>query len=336
MESVQIKPKRRRFSKILIVFTILIQLIIVGATGLLLVTRGPFVNIRTYLIGTSMTTGSHQYIAKMLFTPAQIQAIIGKDNAVAPDQIISNIKPANYDSSDIKLSEFKANDGAYYAYLLEIKSPLRVKVAMTSTVGKVGQFTSQMARDHDAVAAINGGGFSGLGNATGTGAEPSDFIISGGKVIWKEQALNESAKKNVIALDKNGILIVGQHSLKELTALNVLEGVTFNRNTPLITNGKGTYKNAGDTDFDGQQPRTAIGQKQDGTILMLVMDGRRLNMLGATLYDIQKIMLDNGAVTAVNLDGGASSTLFYNGDVYNNPCGAFGERTVSSSFYVSQ
>ena len=69
----------------------------------------------------------------------------------------------------------------------------------------------------------------------------------------------------------------------------------------------------------GLNPRTAIGQRKDGCILMLVIDGRQVHSYGATYRDVQDVMLEYGAVNALNLDGGSSTTMWYNG-AYVNSC----------------
>ncbi len=81
-------------------------------------------------------------------------------------------------------------------------------------------------------------------------------------------------------------------------------------------------------------PRTAIGQREDGAILMLVIDGRQASSLGATLKDVQDIMLQYDAYTATNLDGGSSTTMYHEGEVINNPANSLGERSVPSILYV--
>ncbi len=82
-------------------------------------------------------------------------------------------------------------------------------------------------------------------------------------------------------------------------------------------------------------PRTAMGQRKDGTILLLVIDGRQPGYsLGATLIDVQNILYEQGAYVAANLDGGSSSTLFYNGKVVNKPCDMLGERMIPTAFIV--
>lgn len=163
---------------------------------------------------------------------------------------------------------------------------------MTKYLGKMGQKTSEMAEEHDAVAAINGGAFvdkSSDGTTyAGTGAVPGGFVISGGKVIYPKNTLENGHVENVIAFTKGGQLIVGDHTLEELQKLNVQEAMCFRRPN-IIINGVAQIK---DKTADGLNPRTAVGQKEDGTVIFLVIDGRKITAPGASLYDVQQIMLD--------------------------------------------
>jgi exopolysaccharide biosynthesis protein len=69
----------------------------------------------------------------------------------------------------------------------------------------------------------------------------------------------------------------------------------------------------------GRAPRTAIGLKQDGTVLVLVVDGRSTNSKGLTLQELATYFLRLGARDAVNLDGGGSSVMVINGEIVNKP-----------------
>ena len=113
----------------------------------------------------------------------------------------------------------------------------------------------------------------------------------------------------------------------------------MNKNVPRLRmvagpngSGKSTIK-SGDGGW-GIAPRTAIGQRKDGAILMLVIDGRQTRSVGATLKDVQNTMLQYGAVNATNLDGGSSASMYYEGEVINNPSDPLGERSVPSAIYV--
>jgi exopolysaccharide biosynthesis protein len=331
------RRRRRKFSKFLIVLTAVIQLAFSVLICRALLVNGPFGNTRKFIIGTAMSTFTHQYIATMLFSQKQIDQVLNSANSEkAGTQDLTKIQKGNYDSSEITLMKINSQNGSFQGYLMEVANPLRVKVAYTRFLGKVGETTSQMAADNNALAAINGGGFIESESWTGTGALPTNYLISGGKLIWKAPGYKETTKRSlpvVIALDNTGTLIVGKYTLSILQEMNVQYAVTMSGYEPLVVNGTGTYKDDGGK---GYQPRTVIGQKADKTILLLVLDGRTIGMKGATLLDAQKIMLDHGAVTAANLDGGNSTTMYYNGEVKNHPSGDYGERTVATAFYVEK
>lgn len=324
--------KRRRFKATVILFTILMQFITAAFISCLLIFYGPFGTIRKFIVETAMSTYTHQYLAKMFLSDSEINNILkGEGSTKAEKQQIANISVNSAPSRSIE--QYEINGTHYHGYLLLISDPFRVKVGYTKNLSKVGENTSDIAKDHNAAAAINGGGFSGGASWTGTGAIPTDFLFSGGNLVWKQTGLSDSSLHNVIAFNNEGKLIVGDHSVNDLEKLGVTEAVTMPGYQPLIVNGKDT--NMGKSDY-GMNPRTAIGQRPDGSVLMLVLDGRRIDLLGATLSDVQRIMLSKGACTAAALDGGASTTMYYNGGVINNPCGSLGERTVADAFYVEK
>ena len=221
---------------------------------------------------------------------------------------------------------------------------MRVKVGMTKYVGKVGEFTSTIAERFSAVAAINGGGFQGGANWSDSAQNPTNFVMHNGKVIWQDKSWDDDVTVNVIALDNRGILVVGTHSINELKKLNVSEAVTLPKNSqndfkPLIVNGEGKFSKGGS---ESRAPRTAIAQLKDSSILLIALDGRQVGQLGATYYEMQQLIFEefstsaNPVETATILDGGGSTTMYYNGEVINHPSSSFGERTVATAFYVEK
>ena len=83
----------------------------------------------------------------------------------------------------------------------------------------------------------------------------------------------------------------------------------------------------------GINPRTAIGQRADGAVLMLVIDGRQMHSVGCSFGDVRDVMIDFGAVNACNLDGGSSTVMYYNGEYVNSPSSASGtSRTLPNAF----
>lgn len=318
--------KKVRSIKKILAFIIYV-IFFMAVTSPFYILYGPFDNVKKTLIG--MVLGSrHKYLAEKFLSKDSIEKISGieKNNTSMADEDINKVDVKYKNNKEI--TRYDINTTKFDAYLLEIKDPTRVKVACTKYLGKNGQKTSEMAKERKAVAAINGGSFVDV-NYAGVGSTPGGFVISGGEVKYKD--CDEDTQSNVIAFTKKGKLIVGDHSINSLKALDVSEAVCFIGPT-LIINGEKQIK---DPQCDGANPRTAVGQKEDGTVLFLVADGRKnLVKVGASLYDLQEILFKHGACNAGRLDGGYSTTMYYDGEVINSPNEWDGERTVPTALYV--
>ncbi|MBU3192234.1 phosphodiester glycosidase family protein [Clostridium bowmanii] len=316
------------------IFYLIFGLIFTGVTAPLIIFHGPFTNVKKTIVDASMTTLTHQWIAKSFLSDAEIQKIRSEDIIQILKQGNNNlIKFSN--THDNSIERYNISNGMKFTgHLLIIKDPTRVKVGYSNKLGKQGELTSQIAQDNSAVAAINAGGFSDSSSTntkwTGTGGKPNGIIMSNGNVKFND--ITDPNKKNdVTAITKNAQLLVGPHSLNDLKELSVTDAVSFG--PALVVDGKGTIS-SGDGGW-GIAPRTAIGQRTDGAIILLAIDGRSTKSLGASLKDVQNIMLKYGAYNASNLDGGSSTTMYNNGSVINNPCNALGERAVPSAFIVN-
>jgi exopolysaccharide biosynthesis protein len=327
-----LKPKKK--SKLAILLVFIMQLFTASLVSCLLIYYGPFSNLRRTLVGTAMSTYKHQYIAKMFLSDAKIAEILSTDSGDSENavQTMSNVNVQNYNDSNIE--QYDISGTKFKGYLLVIKNPLRVKVGYTKNLGEQGETTSDIAKDHNAIAAINGGGFTDKSDNgklwAGTGAYPTGFVFSNGKIAYQDKDIKSDVKLDTVALDTQGKLIIGKHSINDLKTLKVSEAITFG--PVLLVDGNPAFSGDGG---QGITARTAIGQRKDGAILLLVLDGRRLNMPGATLHDLQKIMKDYNAYNAVNLDGGSSTTMYYKGKVINSPCDPLGERSIATALYVT-
>lgn len=334
------KKTKKRFSWKTLICFVIFEFVFTAVTGVLIVFYGPFQNVKRTIVGTAMQTYTHQYIAKAFLSDEKIKEILNTGSSVgisnntaeassgSENQNLNEIKIQN--KHDSKIERYDINGKKFDAYILEIKDPTRVKVGYTKKIGKEGQRTSQIAKENGAIAAINGGGFtdkSADGKLwAGTGAYPTGIVMSNGKTVYND-ITDSNAAFSVMALTKSGYLLVGNHSVNDLKKQGVVEALSFG--PPLIINGK-PQKNL----EPGINPRTAIGQKQDGTIIMLAIDGRQGLKVGASLAEVQQIMLEHGAWNAINLDGGSSTTMYYDGDLINSPCDPLGERTVATAVYV--
>ena len=315
--------RMKKLFKSLIFKFILITILFFIITSPIVVLFGPFGNIKRAVVGAIMRSRHPQYIT-WLFNSEQLNQILGTVKSTEQQKLF-NFKV----KTDSTLTLHKIETQRFVGYLLEIPNPKRVQVCTAADINEKGDTTSNIARNAGAVAAINGGGFYDP-NGTGTGRLPYGFILHEGKYLLGEQ-VDESEKVDFIGMTKGGNLIAGMYNKKELSELGAIEGLSFG--PPLIINGEKVIK-SGDGGW-GISPRSAIGQKKDGTVLFLVIDGRQPGYsIGATLVDVQNIMYEQGAYIAANLDGGSSTTLYYNGNVINKPADLLGERMIPTAFVV--
>ena len=302
---------------------IIVTLVIYAATNPIIVLFGPFGNLKRAVVGAIMRSRHPQYIT-WLYNQEELNEILGVVKTTEQTQVLS-FKPR----TDSTLSLQKIETTRFVGYLLEIPNPQRIQVATAEDIQEKGDTTSRIAKKNNAVAAINGGGFYDP-NGTGTGRLPYGFIIHEGKYLLGQQ-VDDKERVDFVGMTRSGNLIAGNYNKKELHDLGVTEGLTFG--PPLIMNGKKVIR-SGDGGW-GISPRSAIGQKKDGTMMFLVIDGRQPGYsIGATLVDVQNIMYEKGAYIAANLDGGSSTTLYYNGNVVNKPADLLGERMIPTAFIV--
>ncbi|RUS46749.1 phosphodiester glycosidase family protein [Cohnella sp. AR92] len=235
----------------------------------------------------------------------------------------------NNANEPVPLTQIEPVDGdGYHGYLLTVSDPKKVRLGVTSTKGK-GEKVTSMVKRTGAIAGVNAGGFADP-NWKGNGFQPIGLVISQGKVFYRDIGMDQNTQ--IVGIDKDGKMIAGRYTINELLKLGISEAVSFAPR--IIVNGKGQIKNH--KDGWGIAPRTVMGQKEDGSILFLVIDGRQLGYsVGADLYDAQQIMLDHGAVIAANLDGGSSTVLVTEGgEIVNKPSSTHGERYLPTAWLV--
>ena len=310
------------FSKTWVKF-ILLVFIFTAVTSPFVVLFGPFSNLKRTVVGAILQSRHPQYVT-WLFSPDELKHILGSVGTVK-SQDLFKFKAKEDDS----LTLHKIESSRYVGFILEIPDPRRIQVATAQNIEEKGDTTSNIAKANGAVAAINAGGFYDP-NGTGTGRLPYGFILCDGDyILGKDVGPDEDV--DFVGFSKSGNLIAGNYNKTQLKEMGAVEGITFG--PPLIVDGKKMITE-GDGGW-GVGPRTAIGQKKDGTVLFLVVDGRQPGYsLGATLRDVQDILYEQGCYIAANLDGGSSSTLFYNGSVVNKPADLLGERMIPTTFIV--
>ncbi len=215
----------------------------------------------------------------------------------------------------------------YNGKLMIVSDPRRVFVGVPDSYGEgsSGLTVASMIRKYGCIAGTNAGGFYDP-NGRGTGGIPEGIVIYEGKLLWG----NPAAGYNLAGIDGDGILHVGVMTAQHALDIGVQYAASYG--PALVINGQaaaGSYSLGG-----GLNPRTAIGQRADGAMMLLVINGRSLDSLGATLDDLVEIFLDHGAVNATNLDGGSSSIMIQNGEYLTSSAYIFGERVVATAILV--
>ena len=210
--------------------------------------------------------------------------------------------------------------------MMIVYDPSRLSVSAKYPWGKTGQTLDKFVENAGAVAGINGGLYEEAGN---TGGMPYGVVISNGEILRNKP--REQKGLVLVGLTEEGILIVenlsgfSEAQVEELAERKkIRDAVCFqeessdknNHFVQLIINGEKREMNGMGS---GLNPRTAVGQRADGALLLLVTDGRGASgHIGASASDLIEVMEEYGAVNAANLDGGSSSCMYYNGEYLMN------------------
>lgn len=286
---------------------------------------GPFDWIRDTWVTSAMTTLSHQWMATSLFSKEAISTIMKKHSIVLPNETTDqSLITVNKDAEN-KCELININKSQFRGYLLKIYNPEKVRLVACSNLGERGEKLDEMVNSYKAIAAINGSGFMDTSGHT-KGGVPTGLIMSDKNIYYSDH----DYYNNIVGLTYDGKLALGVYSKEELLKSNVRDAVSFD--PILIINGKPTKIN-GNGGW-GIAPRTAIGQTKDGVLMFLVIDGRQLSSVGATVKDVQDIFIEYGAINAANLDGGSSSIMMYNGKTVNFPPSSKTGRYLPSAFIV--
>ena len=180
-------------------------------------------------------------------------------------------------------------------------------------------------------AAINAGAFNDDGTASSyVGSTPLGLVMSNGNCVWTSG--KQPGLEGFAGFNEDNILVVSKTNLSQSEAenLKIRDGCCFG--PVLIVNGEvnlEAYNNK-----SGFNPRTAIGQRADGAVIFVCIDGRQAGSLGGTYADIINIMQEYGAVNACNMDGGSSSVMMYR-DTYGK-LGTAGETVMVNNYSLLQ
>ncbi|WP_068962532.1 phosphodiester glycosidase family protein [Desulfosporosinus sp. BG] len=287
---------------------------------------GPFQALKIVAVG-SVYTSRHPQVVQAFLSQDEITKIMNSNDTqnVNISQAIARTNVIADASSGITIEDIQGP--SFKGKVMLVKDPKRVKLAVTKEIGVTGERVSDLVKDMNAFAGINAGGFYDP-NGKGNGAFPDGLTVHDGKLVHNN--VNDQTV-NIVGFNDEGKLVLGDMTASQLEANHIQEAVSFGPN--LIVDGKPMI--SGDGGW-GIAPRTGIGQMADGTVIFVVIDGRQPTWsIGATLRDLMHVFDDYHAINAVNLDGGSSSELVYNGKVANKLWDIFGERYIPTAFVVT-
>lgn len=316
----------------LILITLVVVLMINVVVMIYMFCNGPSTAARDLFVTTMLETGQLKFVVSWFLDEKQIQEAIANNSLVELDaELDTNLITVENAAGELAVMEEleqqavsieEISGRTFFAKMMLIKDPSKVKVGTTYPWGAYGKELGEIVEQYDALAGVNGGLYQSAGN---TGGYPCGIVVSEGEIQY-----NSCSGVNglfLVGFNEDNILLI-----KDLRGMNnaqveqlvqeerVRDAVVFqeensdanNHFVPLLINGEARLA---DGLGSGANPRTAIGQRADGTVLLLVTDGRGTSgHLGATATDLIQIMQEYGAVNAANIDGGSSSSMYYDGN----------------------
>lgn len=299
---------------LLVLGTVLGAFIITIITACVMITHGPSESLKNMLVISAEQASATKWVPYLFLSKNSVREIMKASKTISTDIV----KAEDYNKSaagdewagsdnGVKLEFLK--ESKFKAYLCLIKDPKRVKIGVSSENfegATVGKSIFDIVKKYNCLAAINGGEFSDIGG-NGSGAAPMGLTYSFGKCVW-----NDGLRRTFMGFDKNDRLVCRNSITKaEADKLGIRDAVSFQTGNVLISqNGDDIKLYYGDSNT-GTAQRTAIGQRADGAVILLVTDGRSADSIGATRNDIIDIMVKYKAVNAGMLDGGSSAMLYY-------------------------
>ena len=233
------------------------------------------------------------------------QVIIQKNNAMTAN----NDEWANYPDG-IRIERYAGD--TYNAHIMIVRDPSTVYMGTSTTSYSTAipgkRITEMMESEPNAIAAVNAGAFFDDGtSSSAVGSHPLGLVIADSKCVWSSG--QQPGLQGFAGFNEDNILVVSKKNLSKSEAadLNIRDGCCFG--PVLIMDGETNMEAYNNN--SGLNPRTAIGQRADGAVIFVCIDGRQAGSFGGTYADIINIMVEYGAVNACNMDGGSSSVMMY-------------------------
>lgn len=348
-------PKKKKIGKLIwrIVrrfFLLLFTLVLLLVAGLAMlcnqIFNGPSETARDVLTMSLLEASATKWVPALF---------IGEDTVKEIQSSIDSTLPADVSNSSQIVIQSGLVDGAgnsewkdhpdgiriesvkgdtFTAHVMIVRDPSAVFVGTSLSEGQKfatslpGKPINIAMAEKGVIAAVNGGAF--LDNGTSSpivGSVPKGLVLSEGKVVWND---GRSYNGFVGITEDNILLVANTMTAARAQELKIRDGCCFG---PVLLMD-GVINETAYNQNSGYNPRTAIGQRADGAIILLCIDGRQLGSMGGTYRDIINIMVEYGAVNACNLDGGSSTVMFYKDDY--GKYGTDGELVMINSYSLLQ
>ena len=305
---------------LLVLFTLILLLILAAYSICNLIFNGPSPAARDVLTMSMRESSGMKWFPAIFIGEEAVKDIQASVSATLPDDVSNSSQIVIQDgSNNVTTEEWKDYpDGirienvygdTYNAYVMLIRDPGAVYMATSSdpfSLEVPGTRIHQQILTEGAIAAINAGAFFDNGTSSPmVGSVPEGLVIADGKVMWET---GKAPQEGFVGFNKNNVLVVAKTmTAQKAMELEIRDGCCFG--PVLIMDGNVNVEAYNEN--SGYNPRTAIGQRADGTVLFVCIDGRQAGSLGGTYGDIIDIMIEYGAVNACNLDGGSSTVMLY-------------------------
>ncbi len=328
------------------IITSICLIYIIGFSSFLFLFYGPINSFKEFWITSAMTTMNHKYLATWIYSEEYINKVLENNKIIEvgevsdPNQIVfrkytTTIYRNEYEKEILDRDEdelykvINVSGKGYQGFLVAIYDPSRIHIATTQYLGVRGESILTVSKRENAIIAMNAGGFYDP-DWNSNGALPHGTVISNGQVV--SDYIDANVGGGFIGFTKDDKFILGNMSKDDAINMGYRDAIEFG--PYLIVNGKRSFVR-GNGGW-GIAPRSAIGQRQDGIVLFLVINGRLASSIGADMIDLCDVMENYGAYNASNLDGGSSSELVINNKIVNTPVagGDNGLRDMSTFWVV--
>ena len=286
-----------------------------------LICHGPSASARNLFVTTILETGQLKFLASVFLSDSEISEIVSQNSlATMQEEVDTGLITVDENTEKELIEIHKVSGNNFEGTMMIVNDPSKISLATTYPWSEYGKELDKLVTENNAIAGINGGLYYSDANK---GGRPLGVTVSNGEI--QDMSLGANGL-HLIGFDEDNILRIidisnmNRNEIKELiTTEKIRDAVSFqeeasdsnNHFVKLIINGEKRELNGMGS---GANPRTAIGQRENGSVLLLVTDGRGKNgHLGATAADLIEIMSEYGAINAANIDGGSSSTMYYNG-----------------------